>query len=86
MAVTHILQEELKELVNSLKNEIVKLFNFQEEFKNKENMSPKDTEDHNVKIDTIQRKINIIYERAHRHITKIRDEVNVLMNTLDLKF
>ena len=49
-------------------------------------MSPKDTEEHNVKIDTIQRKINIIYERAHRHITKIRDEVNVLMNTLDLKF
>jgi len=38
---------------------------------------------HNEKINEIQRKINIVYQRSHRHITKIMEDLNILLKTLD---
>ena len=38
---------------------------------------------HNDKINEIQRKINIVYQRSHRHITKIMEDLNILLKTLD---
>lgn len=79
MDVTNILQKELKEHVQQLNKDI-------EEFKNKDNLTQKDIDEHNDRINEIQRKINIIYQRSHRHITKIMEELNILMTTLDEKF
>lgn len=76
MHVTNILQSELKEQIGLLNKEI-------EEFKNKDILSNKDLDDHNEKINDIQRKINIIYQRSHKHITNIMEELNVLMINLD---
>lgn len=77
MSVTNILQEELKEHISSLNKEI-------EEFKNKDNtITPKELDDHNERINDIQRKINIIYQRSHRHILKIMEELTVLMASLE---
>ena len=76
MYVTNILQTELKEQINILNKEI-------EDFKNKDNFNNKDIDDHNDKVNDIQRKINIIYQRSHRHITNIMEELNVLMINLD---
>ncbi len=79
MHVTNILQAELKEQMNSLNKEI-------EEFKNKDKeVNVKDIDDHNDRINDIQRKINIIYQRSHRHIVKIMEELNVLMTSLEDK-
>lgn len=79
MDVTNILQKELKEQVMILNKEM-------EEFKNKDAPQPKEIDDHNDKINEIQRRINIIYQRSHRHITKIMEELNMLMSKLDQKF
>lgn len=79
MDVTNILQKELKEQVMILNKEM-------EEFKNKDTPQPKEIDDHNEKINEIQRRINIIYQRSHRHITKIMEELNMLMSKLDSKF
>jgi hypothetical protein len=38
---------------------------------------------HNDKINDIQRRINIIYQRSHRHITKIMEDLNELLKSLD---
>ena len=38
------------------------------------------------KIEDIQRKINIIYHRSHRHITKIMTELNDLLERMDKSF
>jgi hypothetical protein len=76
MYVTNILQTELKEQINILNKEI-------EDFKNKDNFNNTDINDHNDKVNDIQRKINIIYQRSHRHITNIMEELNVLMINLD---
>jgi len=78
MQVTNILQTELKMHMANLNKEI-------DEFKNKDNITAKDIEEHNRKINDIQRVINIIYQRSHRHIIKIMEELNVLMTTLDEK-
>ncbi len=59
---------------------------YQDDFKNKDNLTQKDIEEHNEKINEIQRRINIIYQRSHRHITKIMEELNILMTSLDKKF
>jgi hypothetical protein len=76
MHVTNILQDELKKQIAVLNKEI-------EDFKNKDNFSKQDLDDHNEKVNDIQRKINIIYQRSHRHITNIMEELNVLMSKLD---
>lgn len=76
MHVTNILQDELKKQIGILNKEI-------DEFKNKDNFSKQDLDDHNEKVNDIQRKINIIYQRSHRHITNIMEELNVLMSRLD---
>lgn len=74
--VTNILQTELKDQVSMLNKEI-------EEFKNKDSVTNKDLDDHNEKINDFHRKINIIFQRSHRHITNIMEELNILMTELD---
>ena len=76
MNVTDILQKSLSELYKQLEQEV-------SEFRNKEISSNKELEEHNDKINNIQRKINIIYQRSHRHITNIMEELNVLMMNID---
>ena len=51
----------------------------------KDNYTKKDLDDHNDKINDYQRKINIIYQRSHRHITKIMEELNIVMEQLKAK-
>lgn len=79
MNVTTILQNELKEQISQLNKEM-------EDFKSKDNLSKTDLDEHNRKINDIQRKINIIYQRSHRHITKIMEELNMVMEQLGEEF
>ena len=37
-------------------------------------------------VNEIQRKINIIYQRSHKHITKIMEELNELLEKMDENF
>jgi hypothetical protein len=48
-----------------------------------DNLTPEAINTHNEKINDIQRKINIIYQRSHRHITKIMEDLNILLTSLD---
>lgn len=75
MNVTTILQNELKDQISQLNKEM-------EDFKAKDSLSKTDLDEHNRKINDIQRKINIIYQRSHRHITKIMEELNMVMEQL----
>jgi len=77
--VTNVLQKLLKEQVNNLQSKI-------EMFKNKENYSKEDIDKHNAEVNEIQRKINIIYQRSHKHITKIMEELNELLEKMDENF
>jgi uncharacterized membrane-anchored protein YhcB (DUF1043 family) len=77
--VTNVLQKLLKEQVNTLQSKI-------EMFKNKETYSKEDIDKHNAEVNEIQRKINIIYQRSHKHITKIMEELNELLEKMDENF
>ena len=77
--VTNVLQQLLKEQVTNLQKQIDK-------FKTKETYSKEDIEKHNNEVNDIQRKINIIYQRSHKHITKIMEELNELLTKMDKKF
>jgi UDP-glucose 6-dehydrogenase len=39
-----------------------------------------------IEVNEIQRKINIIYQRSHKHITKIMEELNELLEKMDENF
>ena len=77
--ITNILQNLLKEQMNILQNKI-------EAFKNKENYNKDDIDKHNSEIEEIQRKINIIYQRSHKHIDNIMLELNELLEEMDKNF
>jgi hypothetical protein len=77
--VTNVLQKLLKEQVTELQNKI-------EDFKNKETYGKEEIEKHNIEVNEIQRKINIIYQRSHKHITKIMEELNELLEKMDENF
>ena len=77
--VTNVLQKLLKEQVNNLQNKI-------DNFKSKENYNKEDIDKHNNEVNEIQRKINIIYQRSHKHITKIMEELNELLEKMDENF
>ena len=77
--VTNVLQQLLKEQVTNLQNKI-------ESFKNKETYSKEEIDKHNMEVNEIQRKINIIYQRSHKHITKIMEELNELLEKMDENF
>ena len=77
--VTNVLQKLLNEQINILQGKI-------DSFKNKENYSKEDIDKHNNEIEEIQRKINIIYQRSHRHINKIMEELNELLEKMDENF
>ena len=77
--ITNILQNLLKEQMNILQNKI-------EAFKNKENYNKEDIDKHNSEIEEIQRKINIIYQRSHKHIDNIMIELNELLEEMDKNF
>ena len=55
-------------------------------FKSKENYNKEDIDKHNSEVNEIQRKINIIYQRSHKHITKIMEELNELLEKMDENF
>ena len=40
----------------------------------------------NIEVNEIQRQINIIYQRSHKHITKIMEELNELLEKMDENF
>ena len=77
--ITDILQNLLKEQINILQNKI-------DAFKNKENYNKEDIDKHNTEIEEIQRKINIIYQRSHKHIDNIMEELNELLEEMDKNF
>ena len=77
--VTNVLQKLLKEQVTELQNKI-------EDFKSKETYGKEEIEKHNIEVNEIQRKINIIYQRSHKHITKIMEELNELLEKMDENF
>ena len=77
--VTNVLQKLLKEQVVELQNKI-------EDFKSKESYGKDEIEKHNIEVNEIQRKINIIYQRSHKHITKIMEELNELLEKMDENF
>ena len=74
--VTNTLQKLLKDQVSTLQLEI-------EKFKSKEAYNKEDINKHNETVNDIQRKINIIYQRSHKHITKIMEELNELLEKMD---
>ena len=77
--VTNVLQKLLKEQVTELQSKI-------EDFKSKETYGKEEIEKHNIEVNEIQRKINIIYQRSHKHITKIMEELNELLEKMDENF
>ena len=77
--VTNTLQKLLKDQVSTLQLEI-------EKFKSKEAYNKEDINKHNETVNDIQRKINIIYQRSHKHITKIMEELNELLEKMDENF
>lgn len=77
--VTNVLQKLLKEQVTELQSKI-------ENFKSKETYGKEEIEKHNIEVNEIQRKINIIYQRSHKHITKIMEELNELLEKMDENF
>ena len=77
--VTNVLQKLLKEQVTELQSKI-------EDFKSKETYGKEEIEKHNIEVNEIQRKINIIYQRSHKHITKIIEELNELLEKMDENF
>ena len=77
--VTNVLQKLLKDQVNLLQSKI-------DQFKSKENYNKEDIDKHNNEVNEIQRKINIIYQRSHKHITKIMEELNELLEKMDENF
>ena len=77
--VTNVLQKLLKQQVSNLQDRI-------DAFKSKENYSKEDIDKHNNEVNEIQRKINIIYQRSHKHITKIMEELNELLEKMDENF
>ena len=77
--VTNVLQKLLKDQVTTLQAKI-------DSFKSKENYNKEDIDKHNNEVNEIQRKINIIYQRSHKHITKIMEELNELLEKMDENF
>ena len=77
--ISNILQKLLKEQVIILEKKI-------ELFKKKEYYSKEEIEKHNLEINEIQKKINIIYERSHKHINRIMEELNELLEKMDENF
>ena len=77
--ITKVLQKLLKEQIMILENKI-------QTFKNKENYNKEDIDKHNNEIEEIQRKINIIYQRSHKHINNIMEELNELLEGMDKNF
>ena len=77
--ITNILQKLLQEQVNILQTKI-------DSFKKKETYSKEDIDFHNTEINEIQRKINIIYQRSHKHIDQIMEELNELLEEMDKNF
>ena len=77
--VTNVLQKLLKEQVTELQNKI-------EDFKSKETYGKEEIEKHNIEVNEIQRKINIRYQRSRKHITKIMEELNELLEKMDENF
>ena len=77
--ITKVLQKLLKEQIMILENKI-------QTFKNKENYNKEDIDKHNNEIEEIQRKINIIYQRSHKHINNIMEELNELLEGIDKNF
>jgi len=77
--VTNVLQKLLKDQVTTLQTKI-------DSFKSKENYNKEDIDKHNNEVNEIQRKINIIYQRSHKHITKIMEELNELLEKMDENF
>ena len=74
--ITNILQKLLHEQINNLQQKI-------DSFKNKDNYNEQNINKHNNEINEIQRKINIIYQRSHKHIDNIMIELNELLEKMD---
>ena len=77
--ITNVLQKILKDQVTTLQAKI-------DSFKSKENYNKEDIDKHNNEVNEIQRKINILYQRSHKHITKIMEEINELLEKMDENF
>ena len=77
--ITKVLQNLLKEQIMILENKI-------QTFKNKENYNKEDIAKHYNEIEEIQRKINIIYQRSHKHIDNIMLELHELLEEMDKNF
>jgi hypothetical protein len=73
---TNILQKLLNEQVTLLNNKI-------QEFKSKEYYTKEEINQHNLEIDELQRKINIIYQRSNYHINSIMEELCELLEKMD---
>lgn len=73
---TNILQKLLNEQVTLLNNKI-------QEFKSKEYYTKEEIDQHNLEIDELQRKINIIYQRSNYHINSIMEELCELLEKMD---
>ena len=73
---TNILQNLLNEQVTLLNNKI-------QEFKSKEYYTKEEIDQHNLEIDELQRKINIIYQRSNYHINSIMEELCELLEKMD---
>lgn len=77
--VTNVLQKMLKEQVETLQKKI-------DEFKNRDSYVKQEIDEHNETVNEIQRRINIIYQRSHKHITTIMEELNELLTKMDDNF
>lgn len=66
-----------------LKKQVEALNTVMENFKMKENLSDNEIKEHNDNISEIQRRIHIIYERCHTHVTNITSEYGKLLNGID---
>ena len=73
---TNILQKLLNEQVTLLNNKI-------QEFKSTEYYTKEEINQHNLEIDELQRKINIIYQRSNYHINSIMEELCELLEKID---
>jgi len=76
LETTKILQDQLKIQVGALNSKM-------DEFKNKDKTDEADINQHNENISDIQRKIHIIYERSHKHVTNIMAEFGKLLLELE---
>jgi len=76
LETTKILQDQLKSQVGLLNQKM-------DEFKNKDKTDEQDINLHNDAISDIQRKIHIIYERSHKHVTNIMAEFGKLLAELE---